>query len=76
MLSCICSAIEKFDNFLNFVSNDPEIHIITMQQFYQLYQDNPEQFQGSDDVPVIEYDVKLTPTDFLIRKAKSAFKIR
>jgi len=53
--------IEKLDKFLNFVANDPDIKVITMKEFYKLYQENPDQFIGSDYVPVIEYPEKFRP---------------
>jgi len=66
--------IEKLDKFLDFVSNDPEIKVVTMKEFYEMYQKNPEQFIGSDYVPVIEYDEQFNPFKYGTRKAKSIIK--
>lgn len=38
------NAVAKFDQFLHFISHDPEIQVVTMKEFYQRYQKNPEQF--------------------------------
>jgi peptidoglycan/xylan/chitin deacetylase (PgdA/CDA1 family) len=47
--------MEKFDSFLSAISSDPEIQIITMIQFYELYLKNPEVFTGASDyVPEIK----------------------
>ena len=53
--------IEKLDEFLNFVANDPEIKVITMKEFYEMYKRNQEQFIGSDYVPVVEYNEPFNP---------------
>ncbi|HIE14980.1 TPA: hypothetical protein EYP70_06880 [Candidatus Bathyarchaeota archaeon] len=63
--------IEKLNKFLNFVANDPEIKVITMREFYEMYQQNPEQFIGSDYVPVIEYNEQFNPIKYGARRAKS-----
>jgi len=63
--------IEKFDKFLSFVVSDPEIRVITMREFYRLYQENPEQFQGSDYVPIVNYDEPFKPVKYGVRRAKS-----
>lgn len=53
--------IEKFDVFLRLVTSDPEIQIITMKQFYDLYKTDSEQFIGSDYVPIIENEEQFNP---------------
>ena len=51
--------INKLDEFLSFVSCDPQIKVITIREFYEMYQQNPEQFIGSDYVPQIEKPVSF-----------------
>jgi len=46
--------INKLDDFLSFVSSDPLVKIITTQDFYKMYQQDPREFVGSDYVPTIE----------------------
>jgi hypothetical protein len=44
--------VEKFDKFLSIATKDPEIEVITVKQFYDLYRRNPKIFaEGSDFVP-------------------------
>ncbi len=63
--------IEKLDEFLNFVANDPEVKVITMKEFYEMYQKDKEQFIGSDYVPVVEYDERFNPIKHGARRVKS-----
>ena len=63
--------IEKLDRFLNVVANDPEIKVITMKEFYEMYQQDPEQFIGSDYVPVVEYKEQFNPIKYGARRVKS-----
>ena len=46
--------INKLNDFLSFVSSDPQIKVITMREFYEMYQKNPEQFTGSDFIPQVD----------------------
>lgn len=52
-------AVNKLDEFLSFVSTDPQIKIITIREFYKMYQKNSEQFIGSDYIPQIEKTVSF-----------------
>ena len=51
--------INKLDEFLAFVSCDPQIKVITIREFYEMYQQNPEQFIGTDYVPQIDKTVSF-----------------
>lgn len=44
--------IKKFEGFLKFIKKDKDIQVITMKEFYNLYKENPNEFIGSDYVPV------------------------
>lgn len=66
--------IEKLDKFLNFVANDQEIKVITMKEFYEMYQQDREQFIGSDYVPVVEYNEQFNPIKHGARGAKSIIR--
>jgi len=63
--------VEKLNKFLDFVVNDSGTEIITMKQFHKMYQKDPEQFIGSDYVPVIEYDEPFNLIKHSVRRAKS-----
>jgi len=45
--------IEKFDQILDEIEKDPKIRVITMKEFYDLYQKDPKIFEGSDYIPEI-----------------------
>jgi peptidoglycan/xylan/chitin deacetylase (PgdA/CDA1 family) len=66
--------IEKLDKFLNYVANDPEIRVITMKEFYEMYQKDSEQFIGSDYVPVVEYNERFNPIKYSARRVKAIIK--
>ena len=63
--------MEKFDIFLNFVANDPEIKVITMKEFYRLHQETLEPFCGSDYVPVIDFSEKFNLSKHGMRKVRA-----
>ena len=63
--------MEKFDIFLNFVADAPEINCITMKEFYQLYRENSEQFCGSDYVPVADLNEKFNLFRHGMRKVRN-----
>lgn len=46
--------IEKLQSFLDYASNDEDIELITIKEFYNRYQGNSDEFEGSDYVPCIE----------------------
>lgn len=43
--------IEKFKAFLSWIKKDKEIRVITMKEFYKLYNENPDKFIGSNYIP-------------------------
>ncbi|MBI2830684.1 MAG: polysaccharide deacetylase family protein [Chloroflexi bacterium] len=65
---------EKFEKFLAVVTKDPEIEIVTMKQFYELYRSDPEYFtRASDYVPVKAEPVTISEA---ARKGLNRFKAR
>jgi hypothetical protein len=55
--------VEKFDRFLAAVTGDPDIQIISVKRFHELYLENPEVFTGaSDDIPEIKTRLGTIPT--------------
>jgi peptidoglycan/xylan/chitin deacetylase (PgdA/CDA1 family) len=65
--------IDKFDNFLSAVINDPDIKIITVKEFYDLYCRNPKVFvEASDYVPQIRTKIGFTSA---IRQASTQLNL-
>lgn len=55
--------LEKFDRFLATVTGDPEIEVITVKRFHELYRRNPSVFTGaSDHVPEIKTKLGTVPS--------------
>lgn len=48
-----CQNMEKFKNFLEFISKDKDIKVITMKKFHEMYKEEPSLFNGSDYVPEV-----------------------
>ncbi|MCH8290363.1 polysaccharide deacetylase family protein [Candidatus Poribacteria bacterium] len=63
--------IEKLDKFLSFVTDDPEIRIITLKEFHQLYQNNPKPFLGVNDVPIVDYSEKFNLIQYVARRIRA-----
>jgi len=47
--------IRNFRDLLGQISSDPGIEVLTLRQFYDIFQKDPEHFAGSDQVPRIRY---------------------
>lgn len=43
--------LTKFEKLLNYIKNDSNLEVITIKDFYHLYNKNPESFQSPDFVP-------------------------
>jgi len=52
--------INKLESFLKYVGDDKSIEVITLKEFYNRYQKNPDEFKGSDYVPCIESKIPWT----------------
>lgn len=59
---------EKFEQFLEFITNDPEIEIISIKDFLQIYKSNPNKFKGLDYVPEIVREISFK--EFLLKMPK------
>jgi len=51
--------IQRFDKLLKYIAKDEQMDIITMAEFAELYEKNPEQFIGSGFIPETGYLMTL-----------------
>jgi len=63
--------IEKLEAILELVAGDPEVRVITMKECWRMYQHDPEQFAGSDHVPVIASHEPFSPVTHGARAARA-----
>jgi len=47
--------IDRFDKLLEHIKKTSEIEVITFREFWNRYQDNPEQFRGDANIPTTNY---------------------